>query len=129
MVIDGCSIEIQRKSTTATLLVQGRPIGLRIAVTLANLEQLAAYLTAEATTWRSMMRPDYYSVLGVSRTATTAAIKAAYRRLSKQHHPDTQDGNEERMRQLNAAYEVLSDPDTRRQYDSAATSRAESTQS
>ena len=67
-----------------------------------------------------MAGKDYYAILGVSRTATEKEIKAAYRRLARQHHPDVNPGNkaaEARFKEINAAYEVLSDPDKRKKYD------------
>lgn len=67
---------------------------------------------------------DYYKVLGVSRDADPRQIKAAYRRLSKQHHPDkagklgiTKEEAEKKMAAINEAYEVLSDPELRARFD------------
>ncbi len=63
---------------------------------------------------------DYYSILGVSRNATQDEIKKAYRKLALKYHPDRNKGNpeaEERFKEINEAYAVLSDPDKRRQYD------------
>jgi curved DNA-binding protein CbpA len=65
---------------------------------------------------------DAYAVLGVSPTADDATIKAAYRRLAARHHPDTAAEDERvaataRMRDLNIAYGLISQPERRRQYD------------
>eukprot|EP00456_Euglypha_rotunda_P005768 TRINITY_DN109809_c0_g1_i1.p1 TRINITY_DN109809_c0_g1~~TRINITY_DN109809_c0_g1_i1.p1 ORF type:complete len:101 (-),score=12.53 TRINITY_DN109809_c0_g1_i1:71-373(-) len=58
-----------------------------------------------------------YDVLGVSRTADTSEIKKAYRRLSLQYHPDRPEGSAELFRPVANAYEILVDPETRREYD------------
>ena len=62
---------------------------------------------------------DYYEVLGLPRGAGQAEIKRAFRRLAMQHHPDRNrdEGAEERFKEINEAYEVLSDPDRRAAYD------------
>ena len=65
---------------------------------------------------------DYYEVLGVPRTAAPADIKRAYRRLARKHHPDLQPAEKraqasEHFKEINEAYEVLSDPDKRSKYD------------
>ncbi len=63
---------------------------------------------------------DYYQVLGVPRGADEAEIKKAYRRLAKQYHPDVNKGDkgaEEKFKEISEAYNVLSDPKQRKQYD------------
>jgi len=64
-------------------------------------------------------RRDFYEVLGVSRTATQDEIQRAYRKLARQHHPDVNKdpGAEDRFKEVSEAYNVLSDPQTRRRYD------------
>jgi curved DNA-binding protein len=67
-----------------------------------------------------MAGKDYYNILGVSRSATERDIKQAYRKLARQHHPDVNPGDksaEEKFKQINEAYEVLSDKEKRRKYD------------
>jgi molecular chaperone DnaJ len=63
---------------------------------------------------------DYYSVLGVQRTADPETIKAAYRKLAKEHHPDRHNGctqQEARFKAISEAYDVLKDPQKRAAYD------------
>ena len=66
------------------------------------------------------MAKDYYEILGVSRGASSEEIKRAYRKLAHEHHPD-KGGEHEKFKQINEAYQVLSDPDKRRQYDQFGT--------
>jgi curved DNA-binding protein CbpA len=63
---------------------------------------------------------DYYSTLGVSKTATDKEIKQAFRKLARKHHPDVNPGDkaaEARFKEVNEANEVLSDPEKRKKYD------------
>lgn len=65
------------------------------------------------------MARDYYEILGVSRDADKEEVKRAYRRLARKYHPDVnkEPGAEERFKEINRAYEVLSEPETRARYD------------
>src|SRR4051812_4290160 len=62
---------------------------------------------------------DYYAALEVARGASQEEIQRAYRKLARQYHPDVNKdpGAEERFKELSEAYDVLSDPETRRRYD------------
>ncbi len=67
-----------------------------------------------------MVRIDYYRILGVSREASDEEIKKAYRKLVFEHHPDRNPNSpqaEEKIREINTAYEVISDAEKRRTYD------------
>ncbi len=63
------------------------------------------------------MATDYYSTLGISKSASADEIKRAYRKLAHEHHPDKNKGNEQKFKEINEAYQVLSNPDKRSQYD------------
>jgi molecular chaperone DnaJ len=71
------------------------------------------------------MAKDYYEILGVKKDASEAELKSAYRKLSKQWHPDLQQGKsdaekkeaEEKFKELNEAYDCLSDKEKRENYD------------
>ena len=62
---------------------------------------------------------DFYLILGVERTASDAQIKAAFRKLAQQWHPDVNadPAAQERFKEINEAYQVLSDPERRQRYD------------
>lgn len=63
---------------------------------------------------------NYYQVLGIGKDASDKDVKAAFRRLARRHHPDlnpSDDGAEREFKKINEAYEVLSDPESRRRYD------------
>ena len=67
---------------------------------------------------------DFYEVLGIDKSADEEAIKKAYRILAKKYHPDANPGDkeaEEKFKLINEAYEILSDEQKRKQYDSTIT--------
>ena len=60
---------------------------------------------------------NYYDILGVTKTSSEEEIKKAYRKLAHQHHPDKAGGSEAKFKEINEAYQVLSDKNKRTQYD------------
>ena len=70
------------------------------------------------------MAKDYYETLGVGRDASADEIKSAYRKLAKKYHPDMNKGDEgaaQKFKEVNEAYQVLSDDQKRQQYDTFGT--------
>src|SRR5271154_4713855 len=63
------------------------------------------------------MPKDYYGILGVSKGANEDEIKKAYRKLAHQYHPDKTGGDEKKFKEINEAYQILSDKNKRAQYD------------
>ena len=71
---------------------------------------------------KEWLESDYYAVLGVGSGASAKEVKQAYRKLAQEYHPDKNAGNvaaENRFKEVNEAYEVLGDPETRKEYDHA----------
>jgi curved DNA-binding protein CbpA len=68
------------------------------------------------------MKPSHYDTLGLHPACSENDIKLAYRKLAKEHHPDREGGDAERMAAINQAYEVLSDPERRAHYDATGLS-------
>src|SRR3990167_4822189 len=66
---------------------------------------------------RAMEYKDYYKILGIDRGADDKAIKTAYRRLARKHHPDVSKGSAARFQEINEAYDVLGDAAKRQRYD------------
>ena len=66
------------------------------------------------------MSKNYYDILGVKKSASADEIKKAFRKLAQKHHPDA-GGDEETFKEINEAYEVLSDPEKKEQYDTYGT--------
>lgn len=67
-----------------------------------------------------MAQKDYYAILGINRNASDKDIKQAYRKLARKHHPDVNPGDKsagEKFKEINAAFEVLSNPEKRKKYD------------
>ena len=63
------------------------------------------------------MQKDYYKVLGVNKGASKDEIKKAFYKLAHKYHPDKKEGNESRFKEVNEAYQVLSDDSKRSKYD------------
>lgn len=74
-----------------------------------------------------MAKKDFYTTLGVSKNATEAELKSAYRRLARQYHPDVNKTPEaeKKFKEISEAYQVLSDPNKRKTYDQFGSSAFE----
>lgn len=116
MTIDGVGIYVEHKGGVSRLLAVGKPFGVAAHLTLPELDGLILELQGEASRWRRSLLPDYYRILGVEKDASSEAIKKAFRSQQQKHHPD-KGGNELVSKQINEAYEILSDSDRRSAYD------------
>lgn len=67
------------------------------------------------------MSKDYYKILGINRNASKEEIRRVYRELAQKYHPDKKGGDEKRFKEINEAYQVLSDDNKRAQYDQFGT--------
>lgn len=77
------------------------------------------YFIKSFATFAFSNNKNYYLTLGIPRTASQTEIKDAYYKLAKQHHPDIAKGNAERFKEINEAYEILSDTQKKTEYDSS----------
>lgn len=71
------------------------------------------------------MAKDYYHILGVSKSASQDEVKAAFRKLAHQYHPDKTGGDDTKFKQANEAYQILGDPEKRKKYDQFGSSAFE----
>src|SRR5262245_20564366 len=112
MLVDHVTLETHRTGSRVTLVVQGRPVGLKVHFTRPEFRRWLAELRRCDEEWP----PDYYSVLGVDPSASTGAITKAYRKPAPQIHPDLHAGEhekkvaDEKMKLINEAHDTLRDP-------------------
>jgi DnaJ-domain-containing protein 1 len=121
MTFEPLTIEVLRDGAETRLLARTGSIAIQGSLSAEACDRLAALFGQEAIRLRrernAVPPPDFYTVLGVTRTATTDEIKDAFRTKAKAFHPDTSAHDGETMTQLNRAYEVLNDSQQRQQYD------------
>jgi molecular chaperone DnaJ len=116
-------LRLRLRMTVGPTLALARPDSLLAVVQRQATGTLVPSGASEATdvaAQREWFEKDYYRVLGVSESATAKEIKSAYRKLSRQYHPDANEGDaaaEERFKEISAAYDVVGDPERRKEYD------------
>src|SRR5579872_4015095 len=117
MPIRRCTRNKSVKPRKCSMLSDGNAIRLLHALVCAG---ESAQLMSNYPGFMPVQFKDYYEVLGVPRTASEDEIKKSFRKLARQYHPDvakTKKGAEEKFKEINEAYEVLSDPEKRKKYD------------
>jgi DnaJ-domain-containing protein 1 len=118
-------LEIIHEEAETRLLARTGSIAIQGSLSAEDCDRLAALFQAEGLRQRRdrhrVPSPTHYDLLGVTRTATADEIKDAFRAKAKAFHPDTSAHDGEAMATINAAYETLSDPVTRVQYDRTLT--------
>lgn len=126
MSLEPLTLTLTRTGTDAQLQVRSGHSILAGSITVEELDRLTTLFSAEALALRRaryrLAIPTHYDTLGVSRTATADEIQSAYRAAAKRQHPDLS-GSETgaAMAQINQAYAVLGDPQSRQQYDATLT--------
>jgi DnaJ-domain-containing protein 1 len=120
--LEPLTLEILREHAQTQLRARTGSMAIQGSLSVEDCDRFAALFQQEAIRLRrernAVSRPDFYTVLGLARTATADEIKDAFRAKAKACHPDTSAHDGETMAQLNSAYETLSDPVKRQQYDS-----------
>ena len=111
MKIGGVIVEVQRKKTELHLSFQTGKTRFLVTTTPAEIKEWELFFAHER-----LLNHTHYDVLGVSPDASGEDIKKAYRKLAKALHPHV-GGNEAKLKEVNAAYEILSDSVRRQQYD------------
>ena len=126
MSLEPLTLTVTRTGTDAQLRVRSGHAILEGSITIEELDRLTTLFSAEALELRRarhrLATPTHYETLGVSRDANADDIRDAYRAAAKRQHPDLS-GSETgaAMAQINQAYAVLGDPQSRQQYDATFT--------